>query len=79
MIPIGAFTSMVHTVSGIVLHRLSRMLNAGDVPYEAAMVIGAMVDLVKRGRPDVLREDRFRDVRARHACRNAVPGGAPFG
>ena len=44
VIPIGAFTSMVHTVSGIVLHRLHRMLNAGDVPYEAAMVIGAMVD-----------------------------------
>ena len=51
VIPIGAFTSMVHTVSGIVLHRLHRMLNAGDVPYEAAMVIGAMVDLVKEVDP----------------------------
>jgi hypothetical protein len=38
---------MVHTVSGLVLHRLHRMLNAGDTPYEAQMVIGAMVDLVK--------------------------------
>src|SRR6187397_3278803 len=47
VIPIGAFTSMVHTVSGIVLHRLQRMMHAGDVAYEAAMVIGAMVDLVK--------------------------------
>jgi thymidylate synthase ThyX len=52
VIPIGAFTSMVHTVSGIVLHRLHRMLNAGDVPYEAAMVIGAMVDLVKEVDPN---------------------------
>lgn len=51
VIPISAFTSMVHTVSGIVLHRLHRMLNAGDVPYEAAMVIGAMVDLVKEADP----------------------------
>ena len=51
VIPIGAFTSMVHTVSGIVLHRLHRMLSAGDVPYEAAMVIGAMVDLVKEVDP----------------------------
>jgi thymidylate synthase ThyX len=51
VIPIGAFTSMVHTVSGIVLHRLNRMLNAGDVPYEASMVIGAMVDLVKEVDP----------------------------
>ena len=47
MIPLGAFTSMVHTVSGLVLHRLHRMLNAGDTPYEAQLVIGAMVDLVK--------------------------------
>ena len=27
------------------------VLNAGDVPYEAAMVIGAMVDLVKEVDP----------------------------
>lgn len=47
VIPIGAFTSMVHTVSGLVLHRLHRMLNAGDTPYEAQLVIGGMVDLVK--------------------------------
>lgn len=51
VIPIAAFTSMVHTVSGLVLHRLHRMLNAGDTPYEAAMVIGAMVDLVKEVDP----------------------------
>jgi thymidylate synthase ThyX len=47
VIPLGAFTSMVHTVSGLVLHRLHRMLHAGDTPYEARLVIGAMVDLVK--------------------------------
>jgi thymidylate synthase ThyX len=47
VIPIGAFTSMVHTVSGLVLHRLHRMVNAGDTPYEAQMVIGAMIDLVR--------------------------------
>src|SRR5687768_15344635 len=29
VIPIGAFTSMVHTVSGIVLHRLHRMVKIG--------------------------------------------------
>lgn len=51
VIPIGAFTSMVHTVSGLVLHRLHRMANAGDTPYEAQMVIGAMVDLVKEMDP----------------------------
>jgi len=47
VIPIAAFTSMVHTVSGLVLHRLHRMLNAGDTPFEAQLVIGGMVDLVK--------------------------------
>ena len=47
VIPIAAFTSMVHTVSGLVLHRLHRMLAAGDTPHEARLVIGAMVDLVK--------------------------------
>ena len=36
VIPIGAFTSMVHTVSGIVLHRLQRMGNSGDAPAEGA-------------------------------------------
>ena len=47
VIPIGAFTSMVHTVSGIVLHRLQRMVNTGDAPFEARLVIDEMVRLVK--------------------------------
>ena len=48
VIPIGAFTSMVHTISGITLHRLRRMSAAGDTPYEASLVIGRMVDLVRQ-------------------------------
>ena len=51
VIPIAAFTSMVHTVSGITLHRLRRMMNAGDTPFEARQVIGGMVDLVSRHDP----------------------------
>src|SRR5918992_1096544 len=51
VIPIGAFTSMVHTVSGLVLHRLHRMLAAGDTPHEARIVIGRMVDLVNEVDP----------------------------
>ena len=73
VIPIGAFTSMVHTVSGIVLHRLHRMLNAGDVPYEAAMVIGAMVDLVKEVDPMFFEKIGFETLRARHASGDGVP------
>jgi thymidylate synthase ThyX len=51
VIPIAAFTSMVHTVSGITLHRLRRMAAAGDAPYEARLVIGRMVDLVRQVDP----------------------------
>ena len=51
MIPIGAFTSMVHTVSGIVLHRLHRMMQSGDTPHEARLVISEMVRLVKEWDP----------------------------
>ena len=51
VIPIGAFTSMVHTVSGIVLHRLYRMMHSGDAPHEARLVISEMVRLVKEWDP----------------------------
>ena len=79
VIPIGAFTSMVHTVSGIVLHRLNRMLNAGDVPYEAAMVIGAMVDLVKEVDPMFFEKIGFEHLRARDAAGDGVPDAALVG
>ena len=52
VIPIGAFTSMVHTVSGIVLHRLYRMMNTGDTPYETRQIIAEMVRLVKEWDPN---------------------------
>jgi flavin-dependent thymidylate synthase len=47
VLPIAAFTAMVHTVSGIVLHRLWRMCSASDTPTEAREVVGAMVALVR--------------------------------
>ena len=51
VIPIAAFTSMVHTVSGIVLHRLQRMVNSGDAPSEARTVVAEMVRLVREWDP----------------------------
>ncbi len=51
VIPIAAFTSMVHTVSGIVLHRLHRMANSGDSPHETRTVVSEMVRLVKERDP----------------------------
>src|SRR5712692_8122628 len=47
VLPLAAFTTMVHTISGIVLHRLWRMCSASDTPSEARTVIGAMVGHVK--------------------------------
>ena len=47
VLPVAAFTAMVHTISGIVLHRLWRMCAASDAPSEARTVIGEMVSLVK--------------------------------
>jgi len=47
VLPVAAFTTMVHTVSGIVLHRLWRMQGASDTPWEAKAVIGQMVERVR--------------------------------
>ena len=47
VLPVAAFTTMVHTVSGIVLHRLWRMQAASDTPTEARAIIGEMVARVK--------------------------------
>ena len=43
VLPVAAATTMVHTISGIVLHRLWRMAEASDTPSEARAVIGEMV------------------------------------
>jgi thymidylate synthase ThyX len=47
VIPVAAFTSMVHTVSGIVLHRLYRVMRTGDTPRETVAVVEAMVGKVR--------------------------------
>jgi thymidylate synthase ThyX len=48
VLPVAAFTTMVHTLSGIVLHRLWRMCSASDTPTEARAVIGEMVAQVRQ-------------------------------
>lgn len=57
VLPVAAFTAMVHTVSGIVLHRLYRMQAASDTPSEARQVIGEMVARVREVDPQFF--DRF--------------------
>lgn len=57
VLPVAAFTTMVHTVSGIVLHRLWRMQGACDTPSESRMVIAQMVRRVHEMDPQFF--DRF--------------------
>jgi thymidylate synthase ThyX len=59
VLPVAAATTMVHTLSGIVLHRLWRMAAASDTPAEARAVIGEMV-AGARDRSAVLRPLRQR-------------------
>ena len=57
VLPVAAATTMVHTVSGIVLHRLWRMYAASDTPTEARAIIGQMVERVREVDPQFF--DRF--------------------
>jgi thymidylate synthase ThyX len=57
VLPVAAFTTMVHTLSGIVLHRLWRMQAASDTPTEARYVIQEMVSRVREVDPQFF--DRF--------------------
>ena len=57
VLPVAAFTTMVHTLSGIVLHRLWRMQAASDTPAEAKEVIGQMAARVRETDPQFF--DRF--------------------
>ena len=57
VLPVAAATTMVHTLSGVVLHRLWRMQAASDTPTEARAVIGEMVARVREA--DAQFFDRF--------------------
>ena len=59
VLPVAAATTMVHTLSGIVLHRLWRMRDASDTPQEARAVIGEMVARVREADSQFF--DRFDD------------------
>jgi thymidylate synthase ThyX len=47
VLPVAAFTTMVHTLSGIVLHRLWKMQAACDTPSESRAIVGEMVARVR--------------------------------
>jgi thymidylate synthase ThyX len=60
VLPVAAATTMVHTLSGIVLHRLWRMAAVSDTPTEARAVIGEMVARVREVDPQFF--DRFNNA-----------------
>jgi thymidylate synthase ThyX len=51
VLPVAAFTTMVHTLSGIVLYRLWRMCTVNDTPAEAMHVIDEMIARVREVDP----------------------------
>lgn len=57
VLPVAAFTTMVHTLSGIVLHRLWKMQTACDTPSESRAIVGEMVARVRELDPQFF--DRF--------------------
>jgi thymidylate synthase ThyX len=52
VLPLAAHTTLVHTISGIVLHRLWRMSRSGDTPFETSQVVNQMVDRVREVEPE---------------------------
>ena len=77
VIPLAAFTSMVHTVSGIVLHRLLRMVNTGDTPYEAGVVITEMVRQVTAWDPYFFEKVGLAPIGADDVPESAFPRPRP--
>jgi len=59
VIPIAAHTSMVHTLNGLTLFRLNRLRMSGNTPWELNIVIGKMIEEVKKIDPLFFR--RFED------------------
>jgi len=73
VLPVAAFTTMVHTISGIVLHRLWRMCDASDTPCEARQVIGAMVAQVKEIDPQFFERFGTEPLHERPEWKHALP------
>ena len=51
VLPLATFAHLYHTVSGITLHRYSRLCNMLDVPAETRVVVHAMVEAVRAHDP----------------------------
>jgi thymidylate synthase ThyX len=82
VIPLAAFTAMVHTVSGITLYRLWRMAESGDAPGETRAIVAAMIDAVRQHDPDFVERVGVEPLPAGEMPEAAVPrpsgGGDAF-
>ncbi len=54
VLPLGAFTTMYHTISGIVLKKYVRMSRLSDCPYEAKKIVDMMVEEVRKIDPNFI-------------------------
>lgn len=54
VVPVAAFTSMVHTISAIELYRYVRMMETGDTPHENGLIIPQMVKAVEAVDPNLM-------------------------
>lgn len=71
VIPLAAFTAMVHTISGITLYRLWRMAESGDAPGETRTIVAAMVDAVRAHDPQL-----FDRIAVEPIARESLPEAA---
>lgn len=51
VLPISTHAHLYHTVSGITLHRYSKLMNSFDTPYETRQVVLKMIDAVNQMDP----------------------------
>lgn len=55
VLPVCAGTTLYHTISGITLQRYIRLVNACDTPYEAKIVVDAMMGALNKEDPTFLK------------------------
>jgi thymidylate synthase ThyX len=55
VLPIASSTTLYHTISAITLQRYIRLANANDTPYEAKIVVDAMMGALNKEDPMLLK------------------------
>ena len=80
VLPVGTFTFLYHTVSGVTLLRYHRLINQPDTPLEQRVVVGKMVAELLRVAPEykvVLNEPVLPDETMEHQFLAALKDSGP--